>query len=118
MLEIKKLSVRTLGKSPLGVGRFTTGQYTGDGGATQAIVGVGFAPRFVFIYRAIIGFLFSDPGLKNDTDGANTCLYQSGWFRWRYLANEVDSLDADGFTVNGAGTLNDVGVVYTYVCFG
>jgi len=119
------MSSRTLAKS-VGVGRFVTGTYTGNGAATQAIVGVGFQPRFVLIYTQ---FQALRRAMKTDRDGLNTAMTEwavvSGSVEYHYETDQIISLDADGFTV-GDGTgdanvwnlLNENGAVYTYVAFG
>jgi hypothetical protein len=114
------MTTRTLGKSAVVATQITTGTYTGDGAATQAIAGVGFLPRFVFIYRED-GFV-STPGHKNDRDGLNTSFQWDGGSDWRYRTDQIISLDADGFTVgDGSGSWNTFNVnlvKYHYVCFG
>ena len=115
------MSVRTLAKS-VGIGNFATGTYNGDGGATQAIAGVGFQPIFVIIYVQVT--LVDGPGLKTDQDGFFSRFYQNAViFDYRWQTDYIISLDADGFTV-GDGTpiatnifnVNDR--TYTYVCWG
>lgn len=116
------MSVRTLAKSPVGGTQMATGIYTGDGAATQAIVGVGFQPKFVMIYPRFQLSNIGAWGLKNDGHGTRTTLYAqpSGSFKWQ--TDEVISLDADGFTV-GDGTalgfnhFNTNARDYTYICF-
>lgn len=117
------MSVRTLAKS-VGVGRFVTGTYTGDAAATQAIIGVGFQPKFMLIYAQVATTL---KAVKSDRDGLNTdMMEQVGGVTWHhYEADQIISLDADGFTVGdgtgdaaGANLLNMAARVYTYVAFG
>lgn len=113
------MSVKTLAKS-VGVGRFATGTYTGDGAATQAVVGVGFQPRVVILYARVTGV--DTPGIKTDQDGALSYVLDTS-VGWRWQTDNIVSLDADGFTV-GDGTplalnmCNVLARVYTYVCFG
>lgn len=112
------MSVRTLAKS-VGIGRFATGTYTGDGAATQGIVGVGFQPRYVTIYpHGTQGGLSH----KTDRDGVNSKVWRHG-VQWYYDADHIISLNADGFTVGdgtplGINMVNVLNVVYTYVAFG
>lgn len=115
------MSVRTLAKS-VGLGRFATGTYTGDGAATLAIVGVGFQPIVVILYSHVT--TTPTPGIKTDQDGAFSFVFKNAPLRgWRWQTDNMISLDADGFTV-GDGTplaLNMCNVadrVYTYVCWG
>jgi len=111
--------VRTRGSATYGGVRMTTGTYTGDGAATQAIAGVGFTPRHVMIHVNLI----NAPGYKNDQDGVNAYIKWNGGSAFRYDADMIISLDADGFTV-GDGTpglgnfYNVLNQVYTYICFG
>lgn len=102
--------------------RFATGIYAGDGAATQAIVGVGFRPKAVFIFLRVNANL-STPAYAGDVDAGNTSFYWAAPIAMWYDVNHVISLDADGFTVgNGTGppgnVLNVLGMEYTYVCFG
>jgi hypothetical protein len=114
------MSTRTLGKSAVVATQIATGTYTGDGAATQVIVGVGFRPRFVFII--LEGAFASTPGHKNDLDGLNASFQWDGGVDWRYRVDQIISLDADGFTVgDGSGswnTFNVNGESYHYVCVG
>ena len=114
------MSVKTLAKS-VGVGMFATGTYTGDGAVTQAIIGVGFQPRFMLIYAQMQACL---KAMKNDTDGLNADMIEpvAGMPQHRYEADQIISLDADGFTVGDgttlANTVNINLVTYTYIAFG
>lgn len=103
--------------------RVRTGTYTGDGVATQAIVGVGFQPTTVYIYPQVNLAV----GLAHKTDqNAGGIAYlldaPTGGAQWCYQTDEIVSLDADGFTV-GDGTplarndLNILGRIYTYIAF-
>ena len=113
------MSRRTDASSPSGGLQFATGTYTGDGAATQIIIGVGFQPKFVWIWRQVD--IENDiPAMKADVDG----LFAELWL-WNvghgYKTDMIISLDADGFTV-GDGTgygnvLNTVGQTYTYNCW-
>lgn len=109
---------RTSAFSPvLGV-RMATGSYTGNGAVTQAIVGVGFQPVALWVYSQNVGYL-RDWAVKSDQDGLNCAIYRPSTTRWDYIANQVISLDADGFTVNGAvpSQLNTLNDVFTYIAF-
>jgi len=118
-----EMSRKTDASSPSGGLWFATGTYTGNGAATQAIVGVGFQPRFVLMYGQ------SDPGGlivegdKTDRDGVNASWWDPAIPGWRYEADAIISLDADGFTVGdgtpfGANKFNILNVVYSFMCWG
>lgn len=111
------MSVRTLAKT-LGLGKFATGTYTGDGAATQAIAGVGFQPKFVIIYQQVDSV--DSPGWEADVDVGFTLTWWANVYN--YSTDHIVSLDADGFTVgDGTGLINIfniLDVVYSYVCFG
>lgn len=119
------------GQYPGGVGSgFFTGTYTGDGNATKAITGVGFAPGLIFVYPQVVmpgGWppVSADGwGMKSDQDGLN----YMGWdytvdTKFRYTTDNVISLDADGFTVGDGTTLgvnwmNILGQDYGFACWG
>lgn len=94
--------------------------YTGDGGATQAISGVGFEPNFVMIYPKVGAGSYM--GLKSDEDGLNTLLFRSGGAANAYETDHIISLDSDGFTVGdgtgGAGDFFNVGARdYVAICY-
>lgn len=97
-----------------------TGDYTGDGAATQGITGVGFQPRRVKIWRRAnrsFGVV-----QKTDQDGVNATLTNLAGNFQTYLPDYIISLDVDGFTVGdgtpGPGNFFNVGAeVYTYVAF-
>ena len=119
------MSVKTLAKS-VGLGNFFTGIYTGDGGATQAVIGVGFQPIAVIIYHRVIGPPYTTddlPGVKTDVDGAFSFCWDATNFAWRWQTDNIISLDADGFTVGdgtplGINMCNVAARGYTYICFG
>jgi len=102
-----------------GAPNFFTGQYQGDNAATQAIVGIGFRPRYVLIW-AHGGGGNNVTAWKTNIDVANAELMTAALgFNW-YVPDMIVSLDANGFTV-GDGTgignvLNTGGMTYTYVC--
>lgn len=87
-------------------GSLKVGSYTGDGVASRAITGVGFAPRYVAVLPA----------------GANESVQRfAGMTRaFQFNAdtgatNRITSLDADGFTVGNSATTNASGAEYHYV---
>jgi len=98
-----------------------TGIYTGDGNATQAIVGVGFQPKLIFIIHRVPNGT-NTPSVKTDQDGLNAYSWDSVVNQWRYTTDEIISLDAGGFTVGDGTPLarNDLNVLaqdYGYVAF-
>jgi hypothetical protein len=112
------MSKRTDASSP-SAGKFATGTYIGNNAATQAIVGVGFQPKFLIIYRQD-EVTINTPGWKTDTAGVSCKYCIDSNFYW--AVDDIISLDADGFTVGDntpwANVFNDLGVNYTYVAFG
>lgn len=118
------MSRRTLASVGGGGLRLATGAYTGNNAATQAIAGVGFRPRAVFVFRRTVAGGASGfwPTLKTDTmTDAFAVRVPTG--SQGTVPDVIVSLDADGFTVgDGTGApgnlLNENGVkVYTYVCW-
>lgn len=95
--------------------RIKTGTYTGDGTISQAITGIGFQPKVVFIFSkdaSIASYVSND---AMDTGGAQRIDINT------YNTNAIISLDSDGFTVDDAGgdaDPNKVGRNYTYIAFG
>ena len=100
--------------------RIKTGTYTGDGAATQAIVGVGFQPKLVIIHKQIPGQNVYDQGWKTSSDGINTMFVQAD-AGFRYGDDHIISLDADGFTVGDgtgwANVFNINAIDYAYIAF-
>jgi len=92
------------------------GTYTGDGNATQAIIGVGFQPDFVQVIPNENGVNpTSRPMIKTNSMGLNTYLS----FALDYLTDIIISFDTDGFTVgDGTGSsnyANALGRIYSYI---
>lgn len=110
-----------------GLCRIKTGTYTGDGTTSQAITGVGFAPKFVMIWHAVtagnnsIVFTTTDTIVDNDASGLAHLIASSGAGSNTMEANRIISLDSDGFTVDDSGTdsaPNANGASYEYMCLG
>ena len=103
-----------------------TGVYTGDGAATQAIVGVGFRPRMVWICYQGEQVAPADGismGFKTDQDGLFAAFYRTGGAGGcKYDNDTIISLDADGFTVGDSSAFftkyfNTLGWDYTYIAW-
>ncbi len=92
------------------------GIYTGNGTATQAITGLGFQPKFLFIHRQVDSAGTTYTGRRASSDTA-TQVDGVG-----YKSDHIISLDSNGFTVgDGTGDANRFNVstsVYTYIALG
>jgi len=101
-----------------------TGTYTGDGGATQAITGVGFTPYHITILPQLDPQVEGFTPAKSGVDDAGDAAFYILQFQiFGYGNNDhILSLDADGFTVgDGTGFRNVFNInlqVYTYICIG
>lgn len=95
--------------------RIKTGTYTGDGTLSQAITGIGFSPKMLWI--------------GNRTDSTSYALHVSDTFpagetfqRWyNYGSGFINSLDADGFTVDDNNADRDPNTntkTYDYIALG
>jgi len=99
--------------------KLATGSYTGNGGATQAITGVGFQPKVLYASVRTAGAGWE--AKKTDVDGTAAKLLWHTTFV--YENDHIISLDADGFTV-GDGTggvgnaMNAAARVCTFVALG
>ena len=105
------------------VRRIKTGTYTGDGTTGQAITGIGFQPKYVKIWVRLVSeaeqYIFE----KMDDSWGDYCIYESivAGSEHRSLDNRINSLDADGFTVDddaGDAHPNANGRVYSYLALG
>jgi len=102
--------------------RIKTGKYTGDGSTSQAITGVGFAPKVVLIdrYEEVAGAASGSVGYyRTDVMYGDLC----NCFRGdaNPYSNLLISLGSDGFTVDDAGVDSDPnknGEGYQYMAFG
>lgn len=95
----------------LGQARMATGKYTGDGTASRAIAGVGFAPEVVLI-----------KGVLNQRTVIRTATMTGDASKELTLNGSLEpdhilSLDVDGFTVGSDSSVNDNGVVYYWTAF-
>lgn len=89
-----------------GCGTLKVGSYTGNGAATQAITGAGFQPELVAIMPAS-----ANMAMQRYSGMTTSFRFDAG----TGLANVVNSLDADGFTVGNAAEANTNGTVYHYI---
>lgn len=101
--------------------KFANGTYTGNGGTTQAITGVGFQPKFIYISHRSDGEL--SPFWKTGQSGTKSMYLIAG--NQQYEDDMIISNDSDGFTVGdgtgtsiGANVLNVTSRVYEYVAWG
>ena len=90
-----------------GSSRLKVGSYTGDGGATKAITGVGFSPELVIIL----------PQTNKETTLRSSASTDSYTFAGTSNASWFSSLDSDGFTVGTDDRVNKSGITYHYVAW-
>ena len=104
---------------------FKSGTYTGDGTTGNTITGVGFTPKFLILTAVKAGgaasyfYLTSDELLADDANGGAILSDNGGAVT--YYARYVKSFNADGFTVDDAGTNADPNasaVNYHYIAWG
>lgn len=88
------------------------GTYTGDGGASQAITGIGFKPDMVVAKPSTTtdGAAFK----TKDMDAGKSTYIRNDW---GYETTFITSLDSDGFTVGSDSRINGSSVVYYYWAF-
>lgn len=101
--------------------RVKTGTFTGDGTPSQAIAGVGFEPKAVFITRhdtsetANLFFFFKTASMSGEIALVDAGTAMDG------KDNRLISLDSDGFTVDDDGAddhPNKNLQVYNYIAWG
>jgi len=98
------------------VGQIATGTYTGDGVDDRAITGVGFQPDVVMIRGDLdsgttgVGFIRTSTMVG---DLSKPWVGQQG-----LIANGIQSLDVDGFTIGTHNTINKSGKAYYWTAFG
>jgi hypothetical protein len=97
--------------------RIISGSYTGDGGATQVITGVGFKPKFLII-TSQGGFI----GWKYDSMLTKAYVQLVTDAAFDYDVNYIISFNPNGFTVGNESLLaiqsfNDNLSVYLWVAF-
>ncbi len=111
--------------APALTAQIATGTYTGDGSEGQAITGVGFQPKFLWLAERITAdgtgnatrHIFTWPEILADGAGG----VGGGWEATSFRDNRIVSLDADGFTVDDNGSdsnPNKSGITYNYLAIG
>src|SRR5262249_29651878 len=110
LIAIAALGVATVAHADHGY-QVMTGTYTGNGANNRAITGVGFRPDFVIVKGS----------------GATTAMARSGTMRageskpfggaLATVTNRIESLDADGFTVDADASVNGASVTYSWIAF-
>lgn len=124
-------SIKAYVDAQVGSANVYTSTYTGDGATSQAITGVGFAPKYVAIIKRRTTGAFDTDGrayvLTTDTmvddnasgmalvpfDGAATAI--------EWVTDAIISLDSDGFTVDDNGAdehPNKSSQVYNFIAIG
>ena len=89
--------------------RIRTGTYVGDGNATQAITSLGFGPDMVIIFQS--GYAGCENFAKTSDMGVNAQRLNGPG----QIANVIISLDANGFTIGNASSINDNLIVYNFI---
>lgn len=105
------------------IARIRSGTYVGDGTAGKAITGLGFKPRWLQIVdKETVDATLVDPFWTTEqivTDNAAGGAIDHDADRFK--TNRINSLDADGFTVDDNGTdahPNKDGATYNYIAIG
>lgn len=101
--------------------RIKTGTYTGDGTEGQAIAGVGFRPKYIKIWIHITAEVTHNIYEKLDQTWGDYCVRHEAGGGHDNLDNRINSLDADGFTVDDDGNdeqPNNNTQVYDYLALG
>jgi len=103
----------------IGMCRIKTGSYTGDGSEGLSITGIGFTPKVVIITHRPVDVANHYLLIKTDHAWGDYCLriYTS----IQATANNINSIDPDGFTVDDAGVdahPNRADQLYDYIVIG
>lgn len=106
-------------ESPHKVARIASGQYTGDGTGSNAITGLGFKPKYLYIVERVttasaVNVRMTFESMNDDNASGLELNPVSG----NITVGGIISLDADGFTVGGSGTPNASAQDYNYVAMG
>lgn len=89
--------------------RVKIGTFTGDGSSNRAITGIGFAPTWV----DVVPLTGSNPAFSKGTNfGAGN---SHKWSDNTTATDGIDTLDADGFTVDAGANVNTV--VYQFKAY-
>lgn len=95
-------------------GKIKVGSYVGDGAVGNAITGVGFQPDILIPWKngsestGSLGFFTTKDAIA-DSGGILTTSFAG------VKGSQIQSLDADGFTLNTTGDPNALGVTYNYL---
>ena len=84
------------------------GSYTGNGSASHAITGVGFQPETLLVLPAT-----AQTAVMRSTGMTTTFPLGAG----TGATNQIDSLNADGFTLGNSAVTNASGAAYHYIAF-
>jgi hypothetical protein len=84
------------------------GSYTGNGGASRAVSGVGFQPEVAFVTSA-----GANQAMERFAGMTRSFAFSTG----TGATNAITALDSDGFTVGNAGETNTNGTTYHYAAF-
>lgn len=90
--------------------RMATGSYTGNGADNRAMTGVGFQPKELHIMCSAYGEAFRRVGMTGDVTrimGGTS-----------FIADNIQSIDSDGFTLGTGGSANGSGHTYYWIAFG
>jgi hypothetical protein len=91
---------------------FSVGTYTGNGGATQTVSGVGFTPTGCLVRRGDTSYA---DGIWSSSDMAGYSLYFTGG--GGAFSTGIKALISDGFQVGSSNFSGASGVAYYYVCW-
>ena len=97
--------------------RIKTGTYTGDGNATQAITGIGFPPKYVWIAPQPVAEAAYETFEAVDVMTPTYCYFNANTARF----DRIISLDPDGFTVGDKLSdlhPNKLGQEYVFMALG
>ena len=101
-------------------GKIKFGTYEGDGTTSNAITGVGFAPKFVFIISPGGDNVDQEAFFRFESYTGDLATQLTSFHLWG-RNNKLISLDTDGFTVDDDGMdyfPNQDGVTFSYIALG
>lgn len=118
------------GMPAAGGGAMALGTYTGDGGTAQAITGIGFLPKALWISRVATSqtvvevrrMIFTTAQILDNNAAGGLFSFGDGTAgQASFETGGVVSLDSDGFTVDDNGANEDPnesgGPTYDFVCW-